>query len=278
MKFRFLGTAAAEGFPAVFCRCQACEDARRLRGKNVRTRAQALINDDLLIDFSSDTYSHALQNRLRLDEVKYIFITHSHMDHCAMIDLQMRGGAFAHDMQEPLVTVHGNEGVQKHYESVYEGMHPLIRASYQFQSIKAYETVKAGDYEVIPLPARHMSTETPFIYVIEYQGKRIFYCLDTGYPYEEVFAFLKASGYRFDMVALDCTIVDNPCKETATHMNGELCVRVVEQLRENGNIDDETKLFVTHFSHNGNPLQERLETMFAPHGMAVAYDGLEVEI
>ena len=51
MKFKFLGTAAAEGFPAIFCRCKACEEARLLRGKNIRTRAQALINNDLLIDF-----------------------------------------------------------------------------------------------------------------------------------------------------------------------------------------------------------------------------------
>ena len=278
MKFKFLGTAAAEGFPAIFCRCKACEEARRLGGKNIRTRAQALINNDLLIDFSSDTYSHALQNGLCLDEVKYIFITHSHLDHCAMVDLEMRGGAYAHNMTEPLVTVYGNEGVKKHYDKVYEEMHPLIRVSYRFEQIQAYQTVQAGEYEVLALPARHMPTETPFIYVITYQGKKIFYCLDTGYVYDEVIEFLKKNSYRFDMVAFDCTIVDNPCKETATHMNGELCVRVAERLRENGNIDEKTKLFVTHFSHNGNPLQERLEKMFAPYGMAVAYDGLEVEL
>ena len=276
MKIKYLGSGASEGFPAMFCTCDNCQRAKLAGGRNIRTRSQALINNDLLIDFSSDSYSHALQNGLCLDEVKYIFVTHSHLDHCAMVDLQMRGGAYAHEMKEPLVTVFGNEGVQKHYESIYEGMHPLIRVSYQFQSIKAYEKVQAGEYEIIPLPARHMPTETPFVYIIQYQGKKIFYCLDTGYPFEEVFDFLKQSGYCFDMVALDCTIVDNPCKETATHMNGELCIRTIERLRENGNINEKTKLFVTHFSHNGNPLQERLEEMFKPYNIAVAYDGLEV--
>lgn len=28
MKFTFLGTAAAEGFPAVFCNCKYCKEAR----------------------------------------------------------------------------------------------------------------------------------------------------------------------------------------------------------------------------------------------------------
>lgn len=44
MKFIYLGTAAAEGFPAVFCDCAFCKEARMLNGKNIRTRSQALIN------------------------------------------------------------------------------------------------------------------------------------------------------------------------------------------------------------------------------------------
>ena len=33
MKFKYLGTAAAEGFPAVFCDCEYCKEARK-RGEN----------------------------------------------------------------------------------------------------------------------------------------------------------------------------------------------------------------------------------------------------
>ena len=51
MRLTYLGTAAAEGFPAIFCNCEYCNEARRLGGKNIRTRSQALVNDDLLIDF-----------------------------------------------------------------------------------------------------------------------------------------------------------------------------------------------------------------------------------
>ena len=50
MKVTFLGTAAAEGFPAVFCNCRFCKEARVLGGKNLRTRSQSIVNDDLLID------------------------------------------------------------------------------------------------------------------------------------------------------------------------------------------------------------------------------------
>ncbi len=38
MKLTYLGTAAAEGWPAVFCNCPCCRQARVLGGKDIRTR------------------------------------------------------------------------------------------------------------------------------------------------------------------------------------------------------------------------------------------------
>lgn len=93
MTIRYLGTAAAEGLPAVFCNCPACLNARRRGGRNVRTRSQVLVNDDFLIDFPMDTYLHALRFRLDLSAVRHVFITHSHMDHCYPQDLIMHGRA-----------------------------------------------------------------------------------------------------------------------------------------------------------------------------------------
>ncbi len=39
MKLKYLGTAAAEGIPALFCNCKHCASARELSGKNIRTRS-----------------------------------------------------------------------------------------------------------------------------------------------------------------------------------------------------------------------------------------------
>ena len=74
MKLTYLGTAAAEGFPALFCNCPYCEEARRLGGKNIRTRSQSLINDDLLIDFPADTYHHLLLQGMRGDMKIFIHL------------------------------------------------------------------------------------------------------------------------------------------------------------------------------------------------------------
>ena len=84
MKLKFLGTAAAEAAPALFCDCDYCEKARKAGGKNIRTRSQSVINDELLIDFPADTYLHVLHQGLPLHKIYHCIITHSHQDHFYM--------------------------------------------------------------------------------------------------------------------------------------------------------------------------------------------------
>ena len=66
MKIKYLGTGAAEGIPAVFCHCGICEYARKQKGKEIRTRSQAIIDDLILIDFGPDTFAHTLRYDIEL--------------------------------------------------------------------------------------------------------------------------------------------------------------------------------------------------------------------
>ena len=81
MKFKFLGTAAAEALPGPFCACERCKAARAEGGRSIRGRSQALIDDALLIDFPAETASRALQGHCDLTKVKHCLITHNHQDH-----------------------------------------------------------------------------------------------------------------------------------------------------------------------------------------------------
>lgn len=90
MKIKILGTAAAEGFPAMFCECDTCKRARAVGGRNLRTRSQALVDDTLLIDFGPDTLSHTLYGGLNLTRVTDLLITHSHCDHLLVSDFENR--------------------------------------------------------------------------------------------------------------------------------------------------------------------------------------------
>ncbi len=269
MKLKYLGTAAAEGFPALFCNCKYCNEARELGGKNIRTRSQSLINDDLLIDFPADTYHHFLTHGIEGDKIKYLLITHAHSDHLYSRDLFRHYGCYAHDMRAPVLELY----CSSYAASTLGGDIPNVHVNI----IKAYETVEFGDYRVTPLPARHMPGGEPFNYIIECGGKALLYAHDTGYFFDEVFDFIAKSTICFDMISMDCTNVDIPIPDTGSHMGFPNIERAVERLRTLGAVDANTAICVNHFSHNGNPLHSHLCERASEYGYFVSYDGCEIE-
>ena len=269
MRLTYLGTAASEGFPALFCNCAYCNEARRLGGKNIRTRSQALINDDLLIDLPADTSHHFLANGIEGDRIRYLLLTHGHSDHFYPKELEIRHGCYARQMRVPTLRVIGSEGTLKRLGEVPQGV--------ELSVVRAFETVELDGYRITALPARHMPGGEPLFYIIE-GDKTLLYAHDTGYFYEEAFACIQERGFAFDMVSLDCTNVDIPISDEGGHMGFPNLGRVLERLREMGAVREETVCYVNHFSHNGNPLQDALCERAAEYGCSVSYDGCCVEL
>lgn len=81
MKLTFLGTAAAERFPALWCRCPSCQTARERGGRDLRRTSALLINDDLLIDAGPDVVNAGAALGLSLAGVQAVLISHAHYDH-----------------------------------------------------------------------------------------------------------------------------------------------------------------------------------------------------
>ena len=69
MKLKYLGTAAAEGWPAIFCDCDNCRKAMKRGGRHIRTRSQALVDDKLLLDFPADSLMHMLAYGIPMSEL-----------------------------------------------------------------------------------------------------------------------------------------------------------------------------------------------------------------
>lgn len=279
MKFKYLGTAAAEGIPALFCNCDTCNTARRLGGKNIRSRAQVMINDDLLVDFGPDTFLHLQSNNIRGDMIKYLLITHSHMDHFVPADLSYRGLAFAHKPLEKQLTIIGSGEICKKYNDFATShMYPEIAASILATKVNPNESYRYSDYEIIPLRSRHMEHETSLVYIIKYKGKTILYGNDMGTFYESVIDYLKTLNIKFDFISLDCTEAFNTMPDTAYHMGFNNVETTCDKLKEIGLVDDQTTIYLTHFSHNGKSLHKQLEDYASKKGWHIAYDGLEITI
>ena len=278
MKLTYLGTAAAEGWPAIFCNCEYCKRAKELGGKNIRTRSQALINNDLLIDFPADTYNHMLKSRFDLSAIKYCFVTHSHIDHFEPTDLVMRmESCYAHNMTEPTLHFYGNKAVLNRFKHfVHDTDEEETPPSVTINEIKAYDVISADRYTVTALPAYHAPKETPFVYIITDGEKTVLYLHDTGLPFDEVYDYLKSNQIKADLVSYDCTYGALP--SAGGHMGLDSVPLVKKRLEECGVCKEGTIHVVNHFSHNGMLLHDEMCEAAEKIGFIVSYDGMEVEI
>lgn len=276
MELQYLGTAAAEGWPAVFCNCQACLDARRLGGKNIRTRSQALIDRQLLLDLPCDTYLHMLREQLDLSGVRWLLVTHSHTDHFYPAELVNRGHCYAHDMKSPTLDIYCSEAVRDYfYRAAAHELEQDVEDRLRFHIVKPFLSFDAGPYHVTPLPARHI--EQALFYLIEKDGKSLLYAHDTGRFFKEVYDFLGKRGKPLDLVSLDCTSGCYENGEEGGHMGLPDNVAVRQLLLESGAADGHTRFILNHFSHNGKWLYEEMAAHSAAEHMEPSYDGMEIQ-
>ncbi|NPV81106.1 MAG: carbon-phosphorus lyase [Firmicutes bacterium] len=267
----FLGTAAAEGWPGVFCQCDYCSRARKFSGKDIRTRSSIMIGDKYKIDFPPDTYMHVLKYGLDLGQLEHLLITHSHSDHFYPADIGMRLAPFAHLKQDRQLHIYGDtyvrEGLEKEEALDREG-------KVVFHLMESFVPVQIGEMRVVPLKANHFPRRNCFNYLLEAQDKTIFYGLDTGWFLDETWDVLSRT--RLRLAILDCTLGPNSGFEY--HMGIDAVIGTKEKLVEMGTANEDTIFVATHFSHNGGLTHSQLEEAFSGAGILVAYDGMQLSI
>ena len=277
MIVKYLGTGAAEGIPAVFCHCDVCQYARTHKGRNIRTRAQALIDGKLLLDFGPDTYMHSLQYDINLADIEVCFITHAHDDHLYLEDLRARRRSRANiNPGTPALKVYGGAGVKNVLKPKEDGFITKDN-SVRFVEICAFEQVEVLDgYFVTAIPAVH-NTDSPFVYIITKDNHSFLYAHDTDYFEESVWDYFREKGLYFNAISLDCTEgikhIDYP-----GHMNFERIQTMCQRLVKERCIDEKTTVIANHISHNGLANYEKATEAGKLIGCMVSFDGLEVEI
>lgn len=273
MKIQFLGTAAAEGWPALFCQCEACEKARKLGGRDIRTRSQSIIDDLLLIDMPADTYAHALNYSLNFSAISDVLITHSHEDHFYPLDIILKAPPYAHGGSASNIRVYGNEVIVKMLREAMNisGISNIADFIVPVE-VKPFKPFTAGDYTVTALLADHIKGENCYIYMIEKAGKRLLYAHDTGVFPKMTWDYLK--NIMLDAVSLDCTF-GLDYNETG-HMGFPNTVDVSKRLMQNGCADSNTKFIINHFSHNSKKLHSELSSYAETYGFLTAFDGMTV--
>ena len=273
MKLKLLGTAAAEGIPALFCACDTCKEARQKGGRNLRLRSCALVNQEIMIDFSPDMlhWQHTLG--LDLTRLKGVVFTHSHIDHLAGGEL-----CYIHPMYsnrqpgDPPLALYGNERVLEVLERDFAFDQGGVPSDVQTHLLRPFEPVALGKVTVTPLLARHDPRETCLTMLLEQEGTRVWYGNDSTTPPDETFAFL--AGKPLDAAILDCTCGKESCK--AVHMGFPENLETQKRLLDIGAADAHTRFFSHHFSHNGHVNYDGFPALAGESGFTSTYDGMEL--
>lgn len=269
MIVHFLGTAAFEGIPSLFCECLTCKKARELGGKNIRTRTSVLIDEVLKVDFPPDTLYHSMQYGLTMNKVQDLLITHSHTDHLYAEDLVIRAKGYA-QYGDSTMHVYGHDlPLRLCFQALNGESH-----HYQFHRLLPFVPMKTQTATIVPLLASHDPVETCLLYYIEKDEKTILYGNDSGWFPDETLAWLKDK--KLDLAILECTVGHSTHR--TRHMNVEAVLETCEWMAANKVMKPEGQIVVTHFSHNAHLLHEDLIAIFEPHGIQVAFDGMKLVV
>lgn len=271
MQIKILGTAAAEGWPGIFCGCDSCQRARELRAKNLRSRASVQIDDHYKIDLPPDTYYHNIRYNLDLSELKYLFFTHSHGDHFAPDEIEYTRSGFAHNLKNAPIQVYGNEKVI----SAIQRRSDRKKLPLDLNIAAPFSPIHADHLRFTPIIAHHADTETCFNYVIQSETSTVLYASDTGYYEQQTLEFLKQ--YCFDLLIVECTLGPT-LLPSLKHMSMKGVLKLRDELRRSGAVSENTQVVITHFSHNIGLTHEELVKKATLKGLEVAYDGMVLEI
>lgn len=276
MKMLYMGTAAAEGWPGLFCSCPICTHARKEGGRNLRTRTQALLDGSLLIDFPPDSYCHALRYGLNLGNIHTLLVTHSHMDHWFPTDLIHRHEHFGHGA-EGVLDIYGNEAVEKaFYDHILIDRfkpHPIDDVVH-FHTTHGGDRIRSSGWDITAVPADHDKREECLVYICKKDGKTVFYGHDTGCNLSRE-AWDLLTREKYDLISLDATMGTKTIG--GYHMGLPDVEAVLQKLTGLGCVDSHTVKVINHFSHNGEMTHDQLTAWGAQRGILAAYDGMEVE-
>ena len=278
-KVTILGSAAAEGIPAMFCNCRVCVEAWKNGGKDIRMRTAYKFNEHVRVDFGPDTLAQEFKYQLHSENLRHLFITHSHEDHFYSWLLNYRMPGFSVVPEGNLLNIYGNPGVMDAM-NVHFAKHRCDYWKFRLNPvlITAFEPVELPEEDMTfyPMHANHMPTEKPMIYAIRYEDKWVLIANDTGVFPEEDWKFLEEKKFRFDLVISDCTggLLDY----RDGHMSGKFVLETKRRLEALGCVDGKTRYVINHFSHNGRATHAELEAHYNPYGIEVGFDGMELAL
>jgi len=283
---RMIGSGAAEAIPSPMCRCPVCEGARAGRGRDIRSRSCFRVSPSVQIDFGPDQFYQSVVLGNDLTTLTDLLITHTHADHFAFPELDMRAMALI-GAEEPVNVYASRAGCEwlSRASAPYGYSSLTYEPCYRLVPVDYYHEFTAGGLRVLPLKGNHRGYgegEYSVNYLIGLSdGKTLLYATDTGYFLEETFDFLR--GARVDHLVVEGTFGDSPMfreGRTDGHMGCAGVLAVTRRLLGQGTLSASSRVYVTHINHKHSLTHEKMQAFYDVQNVGVpilvGYDGMEI--
>ena len=193
MNLLFLGSAASEAIPALWCECPNCRKAAALGGRNLRRRTSYLAGGSTLVDFGPDANWQMKEFGIDPAKIERLLVTHSHVDHFNPVELLWRSGNFS---------VTGRRLGFLANAAVIAELDARVRECSMGRSLDALRLdvrelrpgvpVRDGELEILPVRASHAPKECALNFLLSGRDEsRILIANDTGWWPEESWELLR---------------------------------------------------------------------------------------
>ncbi|MBQ7050108.1 MAG: hypothetical protein IJN87_05700 [Firmicutes bacterium] len=281
---QFWGTSAAEGIPSPYCRCENCREAREKKGKYQRKRSSFRVSDSIIIDLGADAVSQSMEYG-DLTDINHVLITHTHDDHLNqhMLMEAFWGSEYRQGPIHYYLTDEAYNIVDKWRSNdwILKGMVPKWEEEniVQFHKLTYGQRIEIDGIGVTPFKGNHKGNmkETSAMYLLELpDGRTLFYGLDSGPYFKETIDALK--NVYVNIYISEATGGTKPSAPESTHMNLQNVYDLACTLYEQGTIDKNSILYLTHINHRTghDQMLEGVEKLKFPVKTVVAFDGLKI--
>ena len=243
----------------------------RIRNKlsrDYRRFSTLLVDEHIIIDPSEDIFEFE-ETFLFLGMVRGItdaVITHSHLDHFSISAIERLAKECGH------LRVYASEVMKDEIEGI---------ANVEFVPIYLFSILRIGKYNILPLPTNHKTDipgEDAFNFLIECDGKTVFYAIDGAFINPDAWHVLKE--LRLDVAILDCGAGIAPyTSATVNHNNLSMAIAVRDVFLSAAVADEGTKFILSHIpTVKRGSTHEELAATIGDLPIKIAYDGYYIGI
>jgi len=161
----------------------------------------------------------------------------------------------------------------------FDAVVALDRGRARLHPVKTFESFEVDGYKVMAVETTHRvsARETAINYLFEKDGKKLLYACDTGYYPPQSLEALR--GTQIDVLVMESTWGSRNDTSTASHLNCEAFLKMLEYFREYGIIRPDTAIYATHINHKHDLNHDGMQAWYDANSsqkVIVASDGLAI--